>query len=110
LNAAGLDVDPDDAVGAAAVADLAGLAAGPIKDTGARVSATRQGASVWNPLASSSRMLPVPCGSLMVAFTGLLKVKAKVSFPSPVVSPRMVTGTESTVVPGGNVRVPLVET
>jgi hypothetical protein len=56
---------------------------------------------------SSSLIVPTPCASAIVAFTGAERFTRNVSFGSCVVSPTTGTVTGSLVSPGANVTVPL---
>ncbi len=72
-------------------------------------------ASVTSPIeivtgvVSSFRMVPVPWPSAIVAFTGLDKVRVKVSSASTAVSPLTGTGTVFVVSPAAKVSVPEVD-
>ena len=74
--------------------------------------------TVTSPIESAgttSTMVPVPVASVMVAFTGSLKVTRKVSLPSATpapkngTSPKTVTSMVAVVSPGAKVSVPEVE-
>ncbi len=60
--------------------------------------------TIWGS-GSSSRIVPIPCVSTRIAFTGALRFTLKISFGSSRVSPWTAIVTGFDVSPGANVRV-----